>query len=77
MLSVKELKERLKRRIDNLSEDKLNDLSLFLESQEIGKDKGKLLSFAGSWNDMDDETFDELTKNLKDRRKSNRSRFFE
>lgn len=75
MISIKELKERLKRRIDNLSEDKLNDVSQFLESLE-GNNKGKLLTFAGSWNDLDDETFSELTNKLEDRRKNNRTRFF-
>lgn len=76
MISNKELKESLKRRIDNLSEDKLNDVSHFMESLEIGNNKGKLLSFAGSWSDMDDETFNELTNRLEDRRKNNRTRFF-
>lgn len=76
MISIKELKERLKKRIDNLSEDKLNDVSQFLESLEIENNKGKLLSFAGSWNDLDDETFNELTKNSENRRKNNRTRFF-
>lgn len=76
MISIKELKERLKRRIDNLAEDKLNDVSQYLESLEIGNNKGKLLTFAGSWNDLDDETFNELTNQLEDRRKNNRTRFF-
>lgn len=76
MISIRELKERLKRRIDTLSEDKLNDVSQFLESLEIGNNKGKLLSFAGSWIDMDDEVFNELTKKLENRRKNNRTRFF-
>ncbi|MDQ3392731.1 MAG: hypothetical protein M3512_01250 [Bacteroidota bacterium] len=76
MISVKELKERIKRRIDNLSEDKLNDVSQFLESLEIVNKKGKILTFAGSWNDLDDETFSELTYKLEDRRKNNRTRFF-
>lgn len=76
MISIKELKERLKRRIDNLSEDNLNDVSQFLESLERGNNKGKLLTFAGSWNDLDDETFSELTNRLEDRRKNNRTRFF-
>lgn len=76
MISIKELKERLKKRIDNLSEDKLNDVSQFLESLEIENKKGKLLSFAGTWNDLDDETFNELTKNSENRRKNNRTRFF-
>ncbi|MFN6945723.1 MAG: hypothetical protein ACK4ND_12320 [Cytophagaceae bacterium] len=75
MISIKELKERLKRRIDNLSEDKLNDVSHFIESLEIGNNKGKLLSFAGSWNDMEDETFNELTNRLEYRRKNNRTRY--
>ena len=75
MLSIKELKERLKSRIDTLSEDKLNDVSQFLESLETGSNKGNLLSFAGSWNDIDDETFNEFTKNLEDRRKNDRTRF--
>jgi len=76
MISIKELKERLKRRIDNLAEDKLNDVSQYLESLEIGNNKGKLLTFAGSWNDLGDETFNELTNQLEDRRKNNRTRFF-
>jgi len=77
MMSINELKERLKRKIDNLSEDKLNDVSLFMESLDTGNNKGKLLYFAGSWNDMDDETFNDLTQNLNDRRKNNRTRFFQ
>ena len=76
MISIKELKERLKRKIDNLSEDKLNDVSQFMEFLEIGNNKGKLLTFAGSWNDIDDETFSELTNKLEDRRRNNRTRFF-
>ena len=76
MISIKELKERLKRRIDSLAEDKLNDVSQYLESLEIGNNQGKLLTFAGSWNDLDDETFNELTNQLEDRRKNNRTRFF-
>ena len=61
-MPVSILKERLKWRIENLSEDKLNHVSNFLESIEIGPDKDKILSYAGSWNDMDEETFNELTK---------------
>jgi len=77
MMSINELKERLKRKIDTLSEDKLNDFSLFMESLDTGNNNGKLLSFAGSWDDMDDVTFNDLTRNLKDRRKNNRTRFFQ
>lgn len=76
MISIKELKERLKRKIDNLSEDKLNDVSQFMEFLEIGNNNEKLLTFAGSWNDIDDETFSELTNKLEDRRRNNRTRFF-
>ena len=76
MISIKELKERLKRKIDNLPEDKLNDVSQFMEFLEIGNIKGKLLTFAGSWNDIDDETFSELTNKLEERRRNNRAKFF-
>jgi len=70
MMSIRELKERLKKRIDSLSEDKLNDVSNFMESIEKRNQKGKLLSFAGSWKDLEDEIFNDLSRDLEDRRKN-------
>jgi hypothetical protein len=75
-MTTKQLKERLIKRIENLSPEKLQDLSRFLESLETENNKMKVLTFAGSWADLDGETFDELTNNLENRRKSKRTRFF-
>lgn len=76
MRNTKKLKDRLKEKIDNLSEDKLNHVFNFLNSIEIGTNRSKILSYAGNWNDIDEETFNEFTKDLEDRRKSNRTRIF-
>ncbi|EKB48599.1 hypothetical protein [Cecembia lonarensis] len=75
-MTTKQLKERLIKRIENLSPEKLQDLSRFLESLETENNKMKVLTFAGAWTDLDRETFDELTNNLENRRKSKRTRFF-
>ena len=75
-MTTKQLKERLIKRIENLSPEKLKDLSRFLESLETENNKIKVLTFAGSWANLDGETFEELTEKLKNRRKSNRTRFF-
>lgn len=75
-MTTKQLQERLIKKIENLSPEKLQDLSKFLESLETENNKMKVLTFAGSWADLDGETFDELTNNLENRRKSNRTRFF-
>ncbi|MBT0810136.1 hypothetical protein KIH41_02425 [Litoribacter ruber] len=75
-MSNNELKDKLKRRIDHLSEDKLHDVSQFLESLEKRNNKGKILSFAGCWSDLEDDIFNELTRDLEGRRKNNRTRFF-
>ncbi|HET8837622.1 MAG TPA: hypothetical protein VFM82_01350 [Flavobacteriaceae bacterium] len=75
MITIQKIKERLKRKIDNLPEDKLGRVSIFLESLEIGTNKEKILSFAGSWKAMNDEVFEEIV-DLESRRKSNRTRFF-
>lgn len=71
-----DLKEKLKQRIDRLPEEKLNDVSRFIESLEKENNKTKVLSFAGSWSDMDDDTFNELI-NVINRRKNSRTRFFD
>jgi len=76
MISTEELKEKLKKRIDNLSKDKLNDVSHFMESLETKNNRENILSFAGSWKALDDETFNELTNNLQQRRKSYRRKSF-
>lgn len=75
-MTTRQLKERLIKRIENLSPEKLQDLSRFLESLETENNQIKVLAFAGAWADLDVETFDELTSNLENRRKSNRIRLF-
>ncbi|WP_143156011.1 hypothetical protein [Cyclobacterium lianum] len=67
----------MKERIDGLSEAKLRDMEKFMESLDSGSKKGDLLSFAGSWQALDDETFKEFTIGLENRRKTNRVKFLD
>lgn len=77
MISATQLKKRLKARIDGLSDEKLRDMEKFMESLESGPKKGDLLSFSGSWQALDDETFKEFTISLENRRKTNRVKFLD
>ena len=59
------LKNRLLNEIELLPEDKLTDLYNVIHYFRLGAEKNKgendndLLSFSGSWNDMNDEIFND------------------
>lgn len=67
------LKDSIKKSIDNLPVNKLAELRKFLDSIEDKQPGNKILSFAGSWSDLDDTVMDEFTKDLEKRRESGRS----
>ena len=75
---IKELKERLIKRIHILDADDLADVETFMSSLAFEKRSvGDVLSFAGAWDDIDDEVFSDLTENLFINRREGTSRINE
>ena len=68
------LKDSIKKSIDKLPMNKLAELRKFLDSIEDKQLGDKILSFAGSWSDLDEIVIDEFTKDLEKRRESGRGR---
>ncbi len=68
------IKEQIKEKIDHISSERLSDVLDFLTKIEEEEHNIRgILSFAGSWRDLDQEAFDDLTTNLhKNRLLSNR-----
>ena len=78
MITDKQRKNQILMRIQKLPPDKIKELHEFMDKleQETPK-KRKILSYAGSWSDMDESTLNDLTKNLISRRQKNKRRFEE
>ena len=58
--------------IRRVPSNKLNDLLEYITKLEKSMEKkSKVLSFAGSWKNIDDSAFDELTKDLITNRSKN------
>jgi len=69
------LKDKIIKRIDSLSQDKLKNIDEFIDKLEKEKaSKEKILSFAGAWKDLDEETFQDLTENLHSKRQKGNER---
>jgi predicted ATPase with chaperone activity len=63
------LRNSLVRKLQQLSADKLNEINDLLSKIEIQlKSKDKTLKLAGTWKDLDDSFFNELTEKLHDNR---------
>jgi len=73
-MSTKELKEKLKKSIDNLSEEKLQELKGLILNLEKEQIQDGILSYAGLWADLDADLFRELTEDLSKRRDNKRKR---
>jgi len=78
MITDNQIRHQIFRRVSRIPKEKLRELSDFLSKLEdnYGK-KQKVLSFAGAWNDIDDDVFSELTEKLIDNRSKNRKRIDE
>lgn len=64
-------KDKLINEISLLPEDKLGEVYNFIHYFRLGtekKNKNNILSFAGSWKDMDDEKFDDYLSDISERR---------
>lgn len=67
------LRNTLVRKIQQLSTDKLTELNNLLNKIEIHiKSKDKTLKLAGTWKDLDDDIFIDLTDKLHDNRANDR-----
>jgi len=65
----KKILQQIIQKIDKLPDDKLSELLAYIgEMEELNESQQFFLSFAGSWKDIDEEVFDDLTINLGDRR---------
>ena len=68
--TINSIKNRIIRRIKSLSQDKLKTLDDYLNQLEDDKNtKEEILSFAGSFQGMDEDFFNDLTVNLSVNRK--------
>jgi len=67
------LRNSLVRKIQQLSTDKLNEINNLLNKIEIHlTSKDKTLKLAGTWKDLDDDMFIDLTEKLHENRAKDR-----
>lgn len=73
MITETQIRSQLIRRIQRIPASKLNELSELVTKIELtASKKDKNLSFAGSWTNIDSDTFNNLTENLIDNRQRNK-----
>jgi len=75
MITDTQKRQMILKKIYRMPSDKLKELDEFLSKldKEISK-KTKTLSFAGSWQNIDDSVFSDFTENLINNRQRNRRR---
>lgn len=71
---TKELRNKLIDRINKLTTDKLENVDHFIDRMEKINNKEAILSYAGSWEDIDEDLFNELTTDLHQKRSLERKR---
>jgi hypothetical protein len=77
-MSDTQIRDQLIRRIQRIRADKLKQLDDFAaELEENITHKDKILSFAGAWDNIDDDLIKNFTDKLISRRKSNKRRIDE
>jgi hypothetical protein len=63
------LRNSLVRKLQQLSADKLSEINILLSKIESQiKSKDKTLKLAGTWKDLDDSFYNDMTENLHDNR---------
>lgn len=76
MIAETQIRSQILKRIKLIPSEKLDELNEFVSKLEKKSSrKEKILSYAGTWNKMDSDIFNELTDNLISNRQSNRRRF--
>lgn len=78
MITEKQRRNLLLKRIFNMPVDKFDELDEFVSKlEEQSKTANKTLSYAGAWAKIDDDIFGDLTDKLIQNRKKSRRRFNE
>jgi len=78
MITDKQRRNQIIRRIQRISPDKIKRLQDFIDKlEENTPSKKKVLSYAGAWSDIDEGLFNDLTENLISKRQKNKRRFEE
>lgn len=68
-------RQQILKKIYRVSSDKLEELDDFVSKLELNTNKkDQTMSFAGTWQDIDDSAFKELTDNLINNRQRNKRR---
>jgi hypothetical protein len=78
MITDAQRRNQIIRRISRIPKVRLKELDEYVANleQEVNQ-KSRTMSFAGAWHDIDDSTFDDLTKNLISGRRKSRRRIDE
>lgn len=75
MVTDKQIRNQILRRISKFSSDKLKELDEYISKLDQGTSKrNKTMSYAGAWKDIDDSVFEDFTTNLISNRHKNRQR---
>ena len=78
MITDNQIRNQIVRRIQKIPSDKLKELQKFVDELENNtKKKTRALSYAGSWNDINESVFKNLTLDLIQNRQKNKRRFEE
>ena len=78
MKSDTQIRDQLIQRIHRIRADKLKQLDDYAAKlEEKIHNKEKILSFAGAWDNLDDDLFNDLTNKLTTRRQENNRRINE
>lgn len=64
MTAEQKLKEEIKERIEHVPAERLSDVLDFIKSMEENSEIAEVLSFAGMFNDLDEEIINTLTVSL-------------
>jgi ABC-type phosphate/phosphonate transport system substrate-binding protein len=76
MITDKQRRNQIIRRIQKISPDKIKKLQDFIDKlEENTPSKKKVLSYAGAWSNIDEDLFKDLTENLISKRQKNKRRF--
>ena len=78
MITDTQRRTQILRKVNRIPVDKLKELDDFVSKlEESVVRKSKILSFAGSWKNIDDAVFNALTNDLTSHRQRNRRRIDE
>lgn len=72
-MTLSVIKDKLINEISLLPEDKLGEVYNFIHyfrlgTEKINKNDNKILSFSGSWKEMEDDKFDDYLSDISERR---------